>query len=46
MERRTFLYGMGGVAGLVAFGGAVKLLDGEGTQALRPPGGQDEDRCV
>lgn len=46
MERRTFLYGMGGCAALLAVGGAVKVLDGNGeaNDALRPPGGQDEER--
>ncbi|MCI8367649.1 MAG: 4Fe-4S binding protein [Eggerthellaceae bacterium] len=44
MKRRTFLYGVGGAASLLVFGGAVKFLDGDGAQGLRPPGGQDEDR--
>ena len=30
MERRTFLYGAGGCAVLLALGGTVKVLDGNG----------------
>lgn len=41
ISRRTFLYGVGGIVGLCAVGGAAEGL-GE-KELLRPPGGQDED---
>lgn len=43
MSRRTFAAGAGCAVALMALGGVAEALDGPG-DALRPPGGQDEER--
>lgn len=44
ITRRSLIYGVGGIAALAALGRGVQYL---GTQpAVRPPGGQDEDRLM
>lgn len=41
-SRREMLVGLGGIVGCLAVGGMAKVAFGGGTEALRPPGAQDE----
>ena len=45
MDRRSFIAGGIGVAGVIALGGASRALSGE-HDLLRPPGGQDETHFI